>query len=155
MRGGEKRYETHKQRHGAENRTDPCAALFTVEPFGVVLGGTQRRDVPQAPVDDGVTSREVDHRSSVQLAPLCHHGGGVVARVIGTPGNAVHRVQHMTDVTNLTEWGKKQLNSQQMNKRKGKGESAASVLIFGLHKRFIYLIFVLVEAVFIKIYHLY
>lgn len=80
-----------------------CGALFTVEPLGIVLGGAQRRHVPQAPVDDGVASREVDHRSGVQLAPLCYHGGGVVARVIGTSGNTVHGVQHLTDVINLAD----------------------------------------------------
>lgn len=77
--------------------------MFTVEPFGVVLGGAQWRHVPQAPVDDRVTSGEVDHRGGIQLAPLRYHGGGVVARVVGTSGDTVHRVQHLTGVTNLTE----------------------------------------------------
>lgn len=76
--------------------------VFTVEPLGVVLGGAQRRHVPQAAVDDGVPPGEVDHRRGVQLASLRHHGGGVVARVVGTAGDAVHRVQHPTEVTNLT-----------------------------------------------------
>lgn len=78
-------------------------SVFTVQPFGVVLGGAQRRHVPQAPVDDRVPSREVDHRGRVQLSPLRYHGGGVVAWVIGTPGDTVHCVQHLTDVIDLTE----------------------------------------------------
>lgn len=81
--------------------------MFTVEPFGVVLGGAQWWHVPQAPVDDRVTSGEVDHRGGIQLALLCYHGGGVVAGVIGTSGNTVHCVQHLTDITNLTERMKK------------------------------------------------
>lgn len=85
---------------------------FTIEPFGVVLGGAQRRHVPQAPVDDRVSSGEVDHRRGIQLAPLCDHGGGVVARVVGTSGDTVHRVQHLTGVTNLTESAKRQLTER-------------------------------------------
>lgn len=78
-----------------------CSALFTIQPLGVVLGGAQWRHVPQAPVDDGIPTGEVDHRGGVQLAPLRYHGGGVVAGVIGASGNTVHCVQHLTDVTNL------------------------------------------------------
>lgn len=76
--------------------------MFTVEPFGVILGGSQWWHVPQAPVDDRVTAREVDHGGGIQLTPLCYHGRGIVAWVVGTSGYTVHRVQHLTDVTNLT-----------------------------------------------------
>lgn len=87
-----------------EGRTNQWGALFTVEPFGVVLGSAQWRHVPQAPVDDRVTSGEVYHRRSIQLPPLCYHGGGIVAWVVGTTGNTVHSVQYMTGVTDLTKF---------------------------------------------------
>lgn len=83
-----------------------CNALLTIEPFGVVLCGPKRRHVPQAPVDNRVTSREVDHCGGIQFTPLCHHCGGVVAGVIGTACNAIHCVQNLTDVGNLTEGNK-------------------------------------------------
>lgn len=88
-------------RYEADKKANQCGALFTVEPFGVVLGGAQGRHVPQAPVDDGVAPGEVDHRGGIQLSPLRYHGGRVVPRVIGTSGDTVHCVQHLTDVINL------------------------------------------------------
>lgn len=91
---------------------------FTIEPFGVVLGGAQWGHVSQAPVNDGVPSGEVDHCRGVQLAPLGYHGGGVVARVVGTPGNTVHRVQHLTGVTNLTESANRQLTGHRIRGRR-------------------------------------
>lgn len=76
----------------SDEKDKRCGALLTVEPFRVVLGGAQGRHVAQAPVDHWVTSREINHCGSIQLALFCDHGSGVVTRVVGTSGNTVHSV---------------------------------------------------------------
>lgn len=78
-----------------------CEPVCTIEPFGVVLCSPQRWHAAQAAVDDRITTREVDDGGGVQLAALCHHRGGVVARVVRTASHAVHPLQHAAYVAHL------------------------------------------------------
>lgn len=73
----------------------------TIEPFGVVLGSPQGGHSPHAAVYDRVSPGEIDDGGGVQLPALRHHCGGVVPRVVGAAGHAVHPLQHSAHVAHL------------------------------------------------------
>ena len=73
----------------------------TVEPFGVILGGPERRHPTQAAVYDRVPAGEVNDGGGKHLSALRHHRCGVVPRIVRTPGHAVDPLQHAAHVAHL------------------------------------------------------
>lgn len=75
--------------------------FLTVEPLGVVLGRAQWRHTAQAAVDGGVSPGEVHGCGSVKLSIGCDEGGGVVERIVGTPGHSTDLIMDLCQVGQL------------------------------------------------------
>lgn len=78
-----------------------AAARLTVEPLGVVLGGAERRENAQAPVDGRVAAGEIHGRGGIQLPAGREQRRGVVLGAVGTAGHAADLIVDLGQVTQL------------------------------------------------------
>lgn len=74
---------------------------LTVEPFGVVLSGAERRQNPQASVNSGIAPWEIHGCCSIELPASREQSSGVVLGTVGTAGHATDLVVDLGQVTQL------------------------------------------------------